>query len=486
MSSSLPKLFPFALILICSLPLAAQPNPKPAAQEQKAAAAFARIRTNPLELHSFLENMPKGADLHLHLLGSIYAETFIRDAAEDNLCVDTAALTLVPNNGTTRSIPPQPVCGDKATAVSNAFTDQSLYTDLVDAFSLRSFVPSAGISAHDQFFETFSRFQRINVQKHMGEWLDEVARRAASQNEQYLEVMHTPDFSQAAKIGYETGWGGSFAATRDALLAKGLRENVAANRRELDDAESQRLRLEHCSAPNREPACQVEIRYLFQVLRGFPPQQVFAQTLLGFELASVDPRVVGINLVMPEDWYLPITQYHWQMEMLDYLHSVYPKVHISLHAGELAPGLVPPADLKFHIREAVELGHAERIGHGASVMYERDPYGLLREMRTRHIMVEINLTSNDKILGIAGKNHPLPIYLAQHVPVALSTDDEGVSRIDLTHEYVRAVTDFGLSYADLKSMVQTGIEHSFLSPADKARQQSELEERFRAFESTLH
>jgi hypothetical protein len=61
-----------------------------------------------------------------------------------------------------------------------------------------------------------------------------------------------------------------------------------------------------------------------------------------------------------------------------YLHSVYPKVHISLHAGELAPGLVPPDGLSFHIREAVHLGHAERIGHGVDVMYERDPNALLK------------------------------------------------------------------------------------------------------------
>ena len=49
--------------------------------------------------------------------------------------------------------------------------------------------------------------------------------------------------------------------------------------------------------------------------------------------------------------------------------------------------------------------------------------------------------------------------------MALSTDDEGVSRIDITHEYVRAVETFGLRYPDLKQMVRTGMEHSFL-PGD--------------------
>jgi len=180
-------------------------------------------------------------------------------------------------------------------------------------------------------------------------------------------------------------------------------------------------------------------------------------------VAAADPRVVGINFVQPEDTFMSMSEYHRQMLMLDYLHSVYPQVHISLHAGEIAPGLVPPEGLSFHVREAVDLGHAERIGHGVDVMYENDPHALLKELAARHIMVEINLTSNDGILGVAAPDHPLPDYRAARVPVALSTDDEGVSRITLTHEYTRAALEFNLSYIDLKDMARTSLEHSFLS-----------------------
>ena len=142
----------------------------------------------------------------------------------------------------------------------------------------------------------------------------------------------------------------------------------------------------------------MKVLYLYQVLRGFPPEQVFAQTVLGFELASVDPRMVGLNFVMPEDGYLSMRDYHLHMSMLDYLHSIYPKVRMTLHAGELSPGMVAPEGLKFHIREAVDRGHAERIGHGVDVMYEDRPYELLQELAAKHIVVEINLTSNDVIL----------------------------------------------------------------------------------------
>jgi len=136
-----------------------------------------------------------------------------------------------------------------------------------------------------------------------------------------------------------------------------------------------------------------------------------------------------------------------------------------LHAGELTLGLVPPEGLRFHIRQAVELAHAERIGHGVDVMHEDDAAGLLKELAAQHVMVEINLSSNEAILDVKGAEHPFPVYLKAKVPVALSTDDEGVSRIDLTYEYVRAALDYHLSYADLKQLARTGMEHNFLPGA---------------------
>jgi len=465
-------------------PATALPTP----QEQRANRAFNAAKQSPLLLNAFLVKMPKGADLHMHLSGAVYAETFIKNAAADILCVNPANYSLFKTSATTRSIPPQPVCGEGNRRAADAFKDQTLYDALVDSFSMRNFVPSAGTSGHNHFFSTFGRFSGID-KSHTGEWLDEVATRAADQNEQYLEIMETPIFSDVAKLSVTIPWPSTPAdpamnrrgdATgtsredlshlRDALLAGGLRDEVAIDRKELDDALASRNQIEHCGEAAATRACSVKIRFLYQVLRAFPPQQVFAQTLLGFELASQDPRVVGINFVQPEDAYMSMSEYHRQMLMLNFLHSVYPKVHISLHAGELAPGLVPPEGLGFHIREAIDLGHAERIGHGVDVMYENEPNALLKEMASRHIMTEINLTSNDVILNVTGAWHPLSNYRAAGVPVALSTDDEGVSRIDLTHEYTRAALDFNLSYLDLKKMARTSLEHSFL-PGESLWQQ---------------
>jgi adenosine deaminase len=478
------------LVALCCLPMfvvvlnGCGPSARqPSEGEQRAEQAFDRAkseRADALGLEAFLLKMPKGADLHMHLSGAVYAETFLKDAIADSMCADPKALSLLKGGGAGKGAAKGASCPVGAVPVAGALKDQKLYDGLVDAFSMRSFVPTPGVSGHDQFFSTFNHFGGLD-KSHTGEWLDEVATRAAAQNEQYLEVMQTPSFFELAPLWNSLGWPATpagalidpqgdttgtspaeLAELRAKLLAGGLLKEVALDVKEMDDALAVRNAREHCGQPDGAPACLVKIRYLYQVLRAFPPQQVFAQTVLAFEVANADPNVVGLNFVQPEDAYMAMSEYNRQMHMLDYLHSVYPRVHISLHAGELAPGMVPPDGLRFHVREAVELGHAERIGHGVDVMYETDPRALLREMADRHVMVEINLTSNEVILGIEGDEHPLADYMTAHVPVALSTDDEGVSRIDLTHEYVRGVLDQGLGYLELKKMARSSIEYSFL------------------------
>ena len=88
--------------------------------------------------------------------------------------------------------------------------------------------------------------------------------------------------------------------------------------------------------------------------------------------------------------------------------------------------------------------------------------GLMKEMADRNVLVEINLTSNDQILGVSGDDHPLPEYMKYGVPVAIATDDEGVARSDMTHEYLRAEESYRLPYTELKRMTRQSLEHSFL------------------------
>src|SRR5256884_8557953 len=194
----------------------------------------------------------------------------------------------------------------------------------------------SGVTGHDHFFDAFSKFVGTD-HRHLGEWIDEVATRAAAQNEQYLELMHTPDFSHTAAIAREIRWRDDFSQLRDELLAHGLRDDVAIAKTGLDQAEALRLKREHCGQPDAASACHVQVRYLCQVLRGFSKEQVFAQTLLCFETVSADPRFVGINLVMPEDGYTAMSDYALHMRIVGFLHAFYPKIHLRSeeHTSEL-------------------------------------------------------------------------------------------------------------------------------------------------------
>ncbi|MFO1413904.1 MAG: hypothetical protein U1F10_08355 [Burkholderiales bacterium] len=435
--------------------------PAPAGAEARTAAYFARIRDDPQRLVPFLRAMPKGGDLHNHASGAVYAESLLQWAVEDGLCVDTAALAL-------RAAPCDAAAGHPPLADALA-RDGGLHDRLVDALSMRHLDKSPK-DGHTQFFDTFGKFDAATKARGADVIAAAVAQAGAG-NLQYVELMVNPDGGLARRAGQRVGWSGDFAATRAALLAAppagsdahSIPDIVAGTSRWLDGAEARRRDLLRCDGGLPDPGCAVTVRYLYQGLRALPPELVFAQLVFAFEWARADPRVVGVNLVQPEDAPAALANFRLQMRMLDYLHGVYPDVRISLHAGELAPGLVPPDALRFHVRESVTVGHANRIGHGVSVMQEDDAWGLLRELARRDVLVEVCLTSNDGILGVRGRAHPLRTLLASGVPVALATDDAGVNRSDITGEYQRAVLDQKVDYAELKAMARASLTHAFVA-----------------------
>lgn len=461
---------------------------------QIAAERLEAVRKDPLRLHQFLAAMPKGGDLHNHLSGDIYAESFMQWAANDGNCIDAAKLSIVAKCD-----------GDDIPAASALTTP--LYQQMLDALSMRQF-RATNESGHDHFFNTFGKFGVVSKQ-HTADMLVEAVQRFGSENVDYIETIYAPDRGAASRLGFDTlPKGADFKSMRNQLLAGDAFKGVVADaRKTLDDAEGAVKTHLKCGTPDAMAGCNVDVRIIDEVHRGIPREALFAELVVGFELASTDPRVVGVNPVMPEDGYVSMTSFSELMRMFAFLRPLYPTVRISTHAGELAPGLVPPEGLRFHIRDSVMIANAERIGHGVDIAYETNAPELLRTMAKRGVSVEICLTSNDVILGIRGKQHPLPMYLRNHVPVSLASDDPGVSRIDLTNEFQRAVEEFGLTYAQLKMLVRNSIEYSFLAgdslfvahdyarracsdtcdaliaKSDKARVQWKLEKRLAAFEA---
>jgi adenosine deaminase len=444
-------------LLLLATPALAQ-SAAPSSNEQMTAALVERLKADPVALRLLLTEMPKGGDLHNHLDGSVWAEDFLKWADADGACLDAK----------THAIAPGPCRDGQVAARGLMGRDPKFYQASIDALSMRNFVAGLGtgeVNGHDHTFATFPRFGAL-VSPHLGEALAVTRQQAAADRVQYMEQITDPAgaFSPALLGAVKNFSTGDFNANLAQVtpLLPGL---VTAARAEYDAAES-RMRAElGCGTATAKPGCKVEVRYLFFVLRTLPPNQVFAQTALGYALAAADPRFVGVNLVAPEDDAIALRDFSLHMRMFQYFRGKDPRVKLALHAGEVWLGLVPPSELGFHIRDTVEIAGASRIGHGYALPFERDAKSLLARMAKDGIAIEINLTSNAITPGVSGAEHPMRSYMRAGVPYTLSADDEGVFRIDLTHEYVRAAREQRLTYGELKTAARNGITYSFLPGA---------------------
>src|SRR6202140_3766282 len=418
-------------LLFCAFILQSQPAGTPkasrteaslqASPEEKTAQYFDSMRKSPPQELAFLLKMPKGGDLHNHLSGAVYAESYVQWAADNGLCINPKTMVL--------SAPPPPTRCDpnsEQPSASTALTNSVLYRQMIDAWSMRNWQLS-GQSGHDHFFDTFIKFGAATWNQN-GKMLAEAVSRAARGHVLYVELMLTPDGTAtgvvSSQTGEKVGWDGNFETTLSKLRSSGIDNATATGIKNLQDAEAEKDRLLKCGTPQADAGCSVTVRYIAQVSRGSVLGQVFAQMVTGFALAN-DPnsKVVALNLVQPEDGLASMQNFSLHMQMLNSLRPLYPQAHISLHAGELAPGMVPPDGLSFHIRESVMTARADRIGHGVDIMHEHEPYELLKEMARRNVMIEICLSSTELILGITGSQHPLATYMQYGVPVALATDD---------------------------------------------------------------
>ena len=113
--------------------------------EDRAAKYMESVRREPGLLLAFLQEMPKGGDLHVHLGGAIYAESMIDWASENALCVDRTTSKLIHAAcDSCETYKPKP-------SIRCAYQDHILYNQLVDAWSMRNWHREEE-SGHDHFF----------------------------------------------------------------------------------------------------------------------------------------------------------------------------------------------------------------------------------------------------------------------------------------------------------------------------------------------
>jgi adenosine deaminase/adenosine deaminase CECR1 len=436
------------------------------------------------ELNMLMTMLPKGGDLHHHYSGAIYAETYVAWMEKQGFCVYRRD---DPAQGHLKfHIETQPTQDPNCLKTDALRKDNNFYREVLSEWSDKDYANHS----HDQsppdqhFFDTFPLFGPVSNYA-TKEGLKQLKARAQAENLQYIETMlrsapATDNPELGSRIDALAPDAGD-AEVDQALtpFADFLAKDEATQRHIADFVKS--IADDTAGLDDNDFALRVQT----YVTRNTAPSKVFAGLYAAFASAQNNPTIVAVNIVGPENGYVALRDYRLHMKMFRFLKRRFPSVHLALHAGELTLGMVPPEDLRSHIRDAVDIAGAERIGHGVDITYEDRAGQLLDHMRRSNVAVEVNLTSNAFILGVDKQAHPVTVYLRHRVPFVISTDDAGVSRNNLSGEYVLFASRYKPSYDTLKQTVYNSIRYSFLSPQDKERQLRLLDRRFASFEAEV-
>ena len=255
---------------------------------------------------------------------------------------------------------------------------------------------------------------------------------------------------------------GLAAALRCFDLTLAVLQTPAAVRRVADEI---------CLDAAREGVTTLELRFAPQLHRGAPPAAIVDAAAEGVAgraglilcglfgedpsvleglvgVARNCPAVVGIDLAGGPN---PAHRHH----LRDYARPFSLARDLGLgrtaHAGEGRP----PSE----IREAVLLLHAQRIGHGTTLLEHSAVLDLVRE---RGVTIEACLTSNLQTGAVDDlAAHPLPRLLGAGVQVTVCTDNTLFSNVDAPGEYRRAGGLPGLDSTAIETLAAAGHAAAF-------------------------
>lgn len=410
------------------------------------AQAFEDAKDSRPELVHFLQGLPKGADLHNHLDGSVFSEHALHSAEQKGLNYD-----LVANAFTTADL--------SESVISLVAMQQSSvhFRAFREAFSIRAWkqVPDSG---RDQFFDVFGRIASSQISE--GTMLRNSVRQANTQNIQHLELIApvVPSDVQNkfddALVNFDINdLENAYAQVVDLITQNSTTTAIKAR---IDNWENEGF------ADVVDQQTSASVRYIGYIIRVIGLRDFFIATASNLAAVNADDRIVSLTLVVPEDLPAAVADFDKQMKIIDFLWQKMGQPNLSLHAGELNLEDATLDVMKDRIRKSIDLGHSRRVGHGVSIAWEENADDLLIQMATNKTLVEICLTSNEAILDIQGREHPFELYRKYNVPMSLNTDDEGVSRSPLTLEFVKAIERYNLSYAYVLELARNSLEYSFL------------------------
>jgi adenosine deaminase/adenosine deaminase CECR1 len=446
---------------------------------------FKDAKPNVAMLNLFFTQMPKGGDLHHHYTGSLYVETYLDWVKEKGWFIDISTFKIVQtkNSGAATII-----------TVDQLRADDTNYRKLLTLWSDKDYANHfhEQLPPDSNFFNTFGYFGPISGAKDkMKEGLGIIKQRAINENVMYVETMlsrvgiNSSDYFSANEIKTVNDQLKHSSEKELIVILSNIFYKITKSPNNVFDRQVEMFLQDVSKKHQGIDDDKFTMRYQTYASRGNDPLQVFIDLLSGYTAAQRSSLIVGVNIVAPENSIVAIEDYTLHMRMFAFLNNKFFNVHRSLHAGELTMGMVEPKDLLFHITQARQIAGAERIGHGVDISYEKDAIALLKDLKESKTAIEINLTSNEFILGVANNEHPYSIYAAYGIPLVISTDDSGVSRDNLSHEYVLLASRYHPSYETIKKYVYNSIDYSFLTSKEKDALKTKLDKNFLTFEKEM-
>ena len=203
----------------------------------------------------------------------------------------------------------------------------------------------------------------------------------------------------------------------------------------------------------------VDWRWVFDIVRDVPHTQ---EQVVEIALAAQDRGVVALGLGGSEKGFPP------ELFVQSFERAREGGLHSIPHAGEIAG---PES-----VWGALQLLHAERIGHGVRCV--EDP-ALVDHLRERQIPLEMSPTSNI-CLGVFAsyEAHPLRRLWDEGLFITVNSDDPPLFNTDLNHEYEVLVDHFGFTTDELEQASLNALRVSFLPQAEKAQLETEFRAEF--------
>lgn len=379
---------------------------------------------NVNQITAWVSKMPKGANLHLHMLGALYPKVLIKMACENNLFFN-------PQNFKFSKVE------FDSYLPAEDLNNPPYYTNFCNAITLRS-NGACGRTPHDHFmYDCFTPIFDLIDFLNIDEVVEKVREQEKLAGVQYLE-MYIP-YTLFLKIDFKSH---NFETTP-------------------------------------------KTRFIFEVSRTQSNDQFDEEVEECANICSTHPLAKAITIVGAEDDPRALASFDHQLETLKRLWGKF-KIPYCIHAGELTGEWVAPEDLSDHVFKVLQLPGVRRIGHAFDIVNEKKLDEIVKTFKAKDIAVEHCPISNRKIWQLPTDKLILGFLIKNGIPAVVGSDDPAVLAYEgITQDFVDIVCKQEVPYVHVKMLILNSITYSLLSDPEIEQELALLTDKFSEFEKSL-